>query len=214
MEDCVILFLHHKNDLITKQHLSLLEFYNPYFKVVPLTPDSHPRSNLWSYGNMWMHNDTMIYNWIDSSDFIKAKRYCWFDWDTLCQQPVDEYYGASWNADMAGTNLFDKLNNPSWWWFEHAKKHKTLSQYFDIMKGLVPFCGIIASNDALEHSIKHMKKEFILWREQMNELRLPTCAHLCGIKVSQIDRNSIQPFKTNIGNNGKIIHPIKTHPNA
>jgi len=209
MEECVILFLHHKFDSISIHHLKTLERYNSHFKVVSLTPNSNKRSLLWSYENLWMHNDTMIYDWIDSNNFINAKRYCWFDWDTLCGEPVDEYYGDSWNAEMVGTNYFDINNNYQWQWFRHARKFNELAKYFHIMKGLTPFCGILASKEALLYSLEKMKEEYSLWKYQMNELRLPTCANLVGIKLSTTGNNSVQPFAQCIGPKGKILHPIK-----
>jgi len=209
MHECVILFLHHKFDDISKKHLQNLELYNPHFIVVSLTPYSHKRSSLWSYDNLWMHNDTMIYDWMDSDDFIKSKRYCWFDWDTLCQQSVDEYYGDAWDAEMSGTNFYDIKNHYHWHWFKYARKFPELSKYYEILKGLTPFCGILSSKDALEYSLQKMKQEYNLWKFQMNELRLPTCASLIGFKLTTIGNNSIQPFSQCVGSKGKIFHPVK-----
>jgi hypothetical protein len=210
MEDCVILFLYHRRDEITTFHLSELRKYNPHFKIVPLSPSSHTQSTLWSYNNMWMHNDTMIYDWMDSKDFIRAKRYCWFDWDTLSEQSVDEYYGDYWDSDMAGTNIKSINHEPNWQWFRHAYKNKNLNKYHNYFTGITPFCGIIINGNLLIESVNQMKKENDLWIEQMNELRLPTCVKICGGSVTQLKKNSIQPFPSNIGNKGKIFHPVKT----
>lgn len=213
MKDCVILFLHHNKDDVTNFHLNQFKIHNPYFKVIPINPSSYPRSSLWSYNNMWMHNDTMIYDWMDSEDFVLAKRYCWFDWDTLCEQPVDEYYGDNWDSDFAGTHVYN-IQNHSWWqWFQHAKKYENLSKYHNELRGIAPFCGTIVSKDALQISVERLKKENFEWVDQMNELRLATCANLEGVALSAIKRNSIQPFISNIGSNGKILHPVKIKKN-
>jgi hypothetical protein len=209
MEDCVILFLHHNNDEITRFHLNQFKIHNPYFKIVPINPSSYPKSKLWSYNNMWMHNDTMIYDWMDSKDFVPAKRYCWFDWDTLCEQSIDEYYGEHWDSDFAGTHVYNIQNHSYWQWFQHAKKYKNLSKYHNELRGVAPFCGTIVSKDAFQISVERLKKENFEWIDQMNELRLATCANLEGVTLSAIKRNSIQPFASDIGNSGKIQHPIK-----
>lgn len=209
MEECVILFLHHNHDEITKYNLESFKKYNPYFKVVALSPNSSPKSKFWLYDNMWMHNDTMIYDWLDSDDFIDAKKYCWFDWDTQCKQSVDEYYNDSWNADITGTNIFTPKLHSSWQWFHHAKKKQELNKYHDKFLGITPFCGILMSKEALLTSVNQIKKENNLWKDQMNELRLPTCSNICGFQYKELNRNSIQPFSGSIGNNGQIIHPVK-----
>lgn len=209
MEDCVILFLHHKKDEVTNNHLSLMIQNNPKFKVVPLTPSSSHRSPLWSYENMWMHNDTMIYDWMDSPEFIKSKRYCWFDWDTRCEQPVDEYFGDYWDAGMAGTNLHATSLNANWQWFNHAKQKNELLRIWGDLRGISPFCGMIASMEALSVSVDRLKKDSELWVHQMNELRLATCAHLSGVGLSTVGRNSIQAFGGGGVVNGGIRHPVK-----
>lgn len=209
MEDCIIFFLHHKKDEVTNHHLHLMIKNNPKFKVVPLTPSSSPKSQIWSYENMWMHNDTMIYDWMDSSEFIKSKRYCWFDWDTRCEQPVDEYFGDSWDAGMAGTNLHATSFDANWQWFNHAKQKNELLRIWSDLRGISPFCGMIASMEALNVSVERLKKDSELWKHQMNELRLPTCAHLSGIDLATVDRNSIQAFGRGGVVNGDIRHPVK-----
>lgn len=209
MEDCVILFLHHQNDDITKYHLEMFQKYNPNFKVVALNPSSSPKSNLWLYDNMWMYNDTMIYDWVDSNNFIEAKRYCWFDWDTLCNQSVDEYYGDNWDDDIVGTNIYTNDTNPGWQWFNHARIKKDLNKYNDKFVGISPFCGILCSREALFESINQMRSENHLWKDQNNEFRFSTCANICNIPIKKINRDSIQAFGYSNKRNGKILHPVK-----
>jgi hypothetical protein len=209
IEECVILFLHHKDDTVTNYHLKMFEKHNPHYKIVPLTPESSPKSNLWNYDNMWMYNDTMIYNWIESNNFIKAKRYCWFDWDTLCLESVDKYFEKVWNDDISGTQIHTEQSNQSWQWFNHAKKNTELyRKYKTKLLGITPFCGILIQGDVLLSSLEYMKKENNLWRNQMNELRLSTCANIIGANIKSVDKNSIQPFQ-NCNSNGNIKHPIK-----
>jgi hypothetical protein len=213
MEDCVIFFLHHRNDEITNFHLDQFKIHNRHFKIVTINPSSYPKSPLWSYKNMWKYNDIMIYDWIDSEDFIKAKRYCWFDWDTLCEQSVDEYYGDQWDSDMAGTNIKTIKTDLNWQWFRHAYKNKNLIKYYRYFIGVTPFCGTIINGEILMESINLMKKENELWKEQNNELRLSTCAKICGANINKINRNTVQPFGSQIGINGKIFHPVKIKNN-
>jgi hypothetical protein len=110
---------------------------------------------------------------------------------------------------MAGTTLHTTESNPHWQWFTHAKKNENLLKLWKDMRGLSPFCGVIASKDALEASVSRMKKDSENWKDQNNEMRLATCAHLCGIDLSKVKRNSIQPFGGGGIVDGGIRHPVK-----
>ena len=198
----------HANDPVTEHHHKQLLKHNPEFHVVRLTPASHPDLPFWDYDNMWMYNDTMIYKWLLSPDYIKAERYCWFDWDTLCEENVKSFYGDAWDAELAATNVSTITNNKQWQWFDHARKNNELRGCESRFKGITPFCGAIIKHDLLQACVMRMMREQRLWRAQNNEMRLATCAELEGAKLTELPKKSIQ-FKAHMTRPGGITHPVK-----
>ncbi len=205
----MILFLHHAEDALTKKHLELFRRHNPSTPVVALTPNSHAKLPWWDYDNMWMYNDTMVYRWFLSPDKIKAKRYCMFDWDTRCDGPVRDYYGDSWNHPAVATTVHDPRSNPGWAWFNHARKNKKLLSMESDFRGLSPMCGTLLSEEALELVVSEQRRRPELWREQNNEFRVATCAHLAGVPLRECGRKTIQPFAGSVTGEGGIVHPVK-----
>lgn len=210
MEDCVIFFLHHNDDAITRRHLELFRERNSSFKVVPLTPSSHPQLPFWDYDSMWMYNDTMVYRWMLSSDYVKARRYCLFDWDTRCDGTVDEYYKDVWDAPAAATSIHTVAEQRDWAWFERARANAGLAAMEDKFRGMVPMCGSLFAHDVLFDIINEQMKHPELWRAQNNEFRAATCAKVVGVEPVVVGRNTIQPFASGVRGEGLIVHPVKT----
>lgn len=98
------------------------------------------------------------------------------DWDCWCDCNLREYFSRVWNCDVVGPCI-KYPERDDWVWFNsiyrlppYARKYPT---------GIVPFCGILLSNKAMNMICQEiLKPEY----DGLNsELRMPTIATMLNL---------------------------------
>jgi len=89
LEECCIIFAHHRNDDVTNRHFELLR-QNNSFPVVPIhahQPDhlpnaidvARPDDRFTDETDAWRYADNLIYRFFEQGH-VQAKRYLFFEW--------------------------------------------------------------------------------------------------------------------------------------
>jgi hypothetical protein len=147
--ECCILFMHHRDDELTRRHLRLLRAHNP-FPVVPLhcgQREHLPHAvNVGALADVWRNSDLGYLNWFRRRPF-DAERYLWLEYDTFASMPVREFYREVWHCDAAGPRVKSPEQNPDWCWFsERGLLPPSLRSHCG---GLSPLSGILLSHRAM-----------------------------------------------------------------
>jgi hypothetical protein len=210
MVEACILFVHHKNDEVTRAHLEHLRRLNPY-PIVPLKNQSDegivgairpPHGE-----DPWHGADAPIYSWFARRGF-DAARYIVLEWDCLMTIPVREYYAEVWDKKAGACTIVTPATHPCWYWFrEIGLFSEELRPY---AAGLVPLNGVFLSHEAM---IAITSKT--IPKDVFSELRLGTLlrAHaieLIEIPVTKGATNSWNPYLTHYEPGGLgLYHPVK-----
>jgi len=215
VHDVCILFLHHRDDELTRYHLGLTRASNPGVPVVPLSFGKGVSGSIsvgkwcWPVRDEWYANDVMVYAWYKKRAF-RAKRYVIFDYDTLCLMPVESFYQQVWNADVACASPMTYQEKPEWYWFRAQSVDGLPLKFHEQLAGLAPASGVFLSDRALK-AISELAKDRS-FSHLFCECRLGTLARIAGFEIRQI-RDDVEQF---IGWNEVtptrrgIWHPIKT----
>ena len=155
MVDCCILFLHHRDDEVTRHHLHVLRQMNPY-PVVAICRGSNSRVDgavdVFRFDDsrlgedVWSSADATLCTWFRNRG-LDARRYIVFEWDTLATLPVREVYDEVWSLDVAAANVFRWPKDAEWNWFQ--QRDRLPMELREAAVGLMPFCGLMLSHRAL-----------------------------------------------------------------
>lgn len=188
-ESC-ILFAHHCNNEVTNRHLELLKTFNPNSVVIPICDSTIPLDgkvqgaiDLKSFPalykkkkkTVWFHADVQLYKWFRYSRSLKAKKYIYLEWDCLCLQPLEKFYGPVWNADAVAVNVLERSSKPNWYWFKNV--HPNVTQ------GIAPLCGTLLSHEVLESITELYYSATSFVKEAFCEVRLPFLISKSGYKI-------------------------------
>lgn len=151
-----VLFLHHRNDPVTRKHIALLREHNPNAAIVPLTfdvPEPLPDAvdvlgwdSRWKVAHPWRNIDEIVYRWFENRPF-DAERYIILEYDCLCTVDLKRHYASVWDADVAACDLFTAAENPDWMWFSEIDRLAEPDRRH--AAAIVPFVGTMYSHSGL-----------------------------------------------------------------
>ena len=182
-----ILYLHHRDDAVTRLHMDLLVRSNPFALIVPIVdapesalPLSVDVSQLptpWNTTNKWRSCDTMIYRWF-AHRTCDAKRYVVLEYDCWCDVDLVEFYAEYADADVV-TSHYDVGDKP-WAWFVERDRLGPEDRPF--AAGVSPIAGTMFTHAALEQVCAMASREDVYC-----ELRLGTAIARCGLRVRTLE---------------------------
>lgn len=207
-----ILFLHHRNDELSRFHYSLFESNNDGVPIVPLTfgsglPDAVKVGRWhWPVHDEWYSNDVMIYSWFEQKQ-LAASRYAIFDYDTLCLQSVREFYSEVWDSDVACATPIT-CQDSGWYWFE-PQFGASRELFGNQLAGMTPASGSFFSHEALAAMVNLAKHK--LYAPLFCECRLGTLASTAGFSIRRIrdDAASYVTWNDVSPTHRGIWHPVK-----
>ncbi len=213
-----ILFVYHKTDIVSRRHLDLLTFFNPFATVIPLgyhlseimdsplkTIDVGQFSSRWDLSNPWRSVDGIVFTWFLNRNF-SAKRYLVAEWDCHCTMPVDIAYKNVWGADLAVRRFFLQKDNPSWQWFSEISRLPSSEHAF--AAGVPPFGNTLFSHRALEVLSREVTSEDVF-----SEFRVATTANRIKLKIQTFPERLYKTISAHFqeydyGQQG-VFHPVK-----
>jgi len=213
-----ILFLYHKCDDLTRNHLNSLTLSNPDAVIIPLTNavtehlpntvDVASFQSRWPTSNHWRNIDTTIYNWFLNRT-IDAEKYLFIEYDCFCNVNLIDYYKEVWDSDVAGVDFFSIKKNPGWNWFRENELDKLTDTERPHASGIAPFVCTLFSHNALEQTITNTNNADIFC-----ELRLGTTVRKLNLKFKRLPllkRSTISwhPYPWQINRPG-LFHGIKS----
>lgn len=216
METAVVLFVHHKNDAVTRFHYEMLVQKND-FPIVPLfcnDGNGVPLENAvelektFSRGSNWHNVDWICRDWFNSTNRIEAKRYIWLDWDCFVNQPIRRWYGKLWSCDFVACRI--KKRGSSWGWFKRQQK-SIPSSLSEFVVGVAPLNGVLLSRKAMEIYATAEIPDGVF-----SELRLPTVLASQNIVATTMPKRKAKKnrYFSRKGRNMKVtgkglFHPVK-----
>ena len=216
MHDYVIIIVYHANDPLTQFHYQRFVRFHPNVPVVMIKSENFDQPDCWKYDWMWAYCDNIFYRWFLSDQKILANKYCIFDYDTLCNQPVTDFYSDVWNDRFVCSAHFSYEQNPGWHWFKFYDSKFHNPHYRQHRHGALPFSGMIIQHDDANLLIQTQIND-IFWKDCISELRIGTILRMNSIPMSSLPKPKdryISPFTNylpeNFGNLPGIFHPVKT----
>jgi hypothetical protein len=209
-----ILFLHHRNDGLSRFHLEVIRENNPDVPVVPLTfrigvtGATRVAEWNWTVRDEWHANDVMVYSWYRRRN-LDAKRYVIFDYDTLVMESVERFYRNVWDADVACARPVLYEYQPDWHWFNPQFVDLLPAELGHHLAGMVPASGSFFSDRALGAIVRSARNK--MFSELFCECRLGTLARAAGFQIEPI-RDDAERFLswTEVSPMGiGIWHPVK-----
>ena len=210
-----IIFLHHNTDDITLDHLDKIKQFNPDIPVYTvgfstdnLIDNSHVvnKSQDWIPQNTSLHSemqtkygyappnaDYLILDFIDKNQHLDHEKYLVFEWDTLFNTSVQNFYEGALNFDFFCSHFFVGSDLESWWWYQFfTDNQKAMPQ----LAGLTPTSGLLFSKNLLIQMLAELKNNVATYDNFDAETRLASLVKACG-----------QEFLLPFNNVSKFIHP-------
>lgn len=183
-----ILYLHHRDDAVTRHHLALIRRHNPRAVIVPLVDEPegalpgaidvarHPTP--WNTADKWRSCDTMIYRWFQHRT-CEAAYYLVLEYD--CRVTVDllDFYRPYLDADVVVARWRSQTSEPHWDWFCEIDRLEPDERAH--AAGVTPIASTLFSHDALERVCAHVPSADVL-----SELRLGTAIQKAGLRVREL----------------------------
>jgi hypothetical protein len=223
MLNYAIIIVYHNDDELTKYNISTFQKYHNKNIVIPIKSDDFPQPAYWQYDWMWAYCDNIFYRWFLSKQKVIADRYFVFDYDTLCNDSVENYYSKVWDRGFVCQQHFgyNPNQNPQWEWFlvyeEHFNSDLSNPLYREKRYGVVPFSGTMIRYNDLQNLIDYQISDYRFWKNIISELRMGTILNIHNVDIAQIDTEKhqfITPFAHNLPKNYRtqkgIFHPVKT----
>jgi hypothetical protein len=149
--------------------------HNPGIEVITVMNNFHGMES--NNQKAWLCSDVPMYNWyLKNGKANNSERYLLVEWDCWCDISIKDYYSCVWNKDLVAPSV-QYIERDSWCWFESIKKLPEHSRKY--ATGVVPFCGILLSDHAMQSICPEIiKPEYM---KVISELRLGTVATMLGI---------------------------------
>jgi hypothetical protein len=215
------LFLHHRNDAVTRDHFERLKHFSngPVIAVSSAEPlsggdsiEQYPISLWQSHVEQRPHlrskaTDLLFLDWYRNRS-IDADRYVVFEWDTLVNCPIENWFSDVACYPLAAPSVRLQHREPDW--FRRHLKNLPLN-VAPLATGMVPFTCVAISQDAIKRIEPLYNHDLQGLAEATGELRLPTLAAFVGITPVAIPQSSAvtwKPFMP-VGLADTIYHPVK-----
>jgi len=186
MEEVIFLFLYHKLDAVTLRHHQMLQQLHPRDQIIPVgyqlkVPEPIPGSVDvaldWDYGwpidDIWPHVDKIYLRWFHRPNRPRARRYVFYEYDVLPKAPAHDFFGTTWNAEVAAVDIKTPDSDPAWLWWRHGS---LLEMPKSLWQGLTPLAVQLWSDEALSRVANDRR-----FQRCYCELRLGTLAKMLGI---------------------------------
>jgi hypothetical protein len=210
-----ILYLHHRDDAVTRHHFDLVRRHNPRAVVVPLVDEPHGAlpgaidvSRLptpWNTSDKWRSCDTMIYRWF-SHRTCEADHYLVLEYD--CRADIDllALYRPYLDGDVVVAHWQDRALVPEWHWFGEVERLAPDERA--LAAGVTPIATTLFTHDALARVCAHVSTA-----DLFSELRLGTAIRKAGLRVRELPRREgaridWREYRRPILGPG-LYHPIK-----
>jgi len=230
--DLGILFIHHKNDELTKYHFYLLKKHNPNATIFPIQDETkeglecaiklNDKNIYWNMSCMWYCCDTYFYRFFmsDICQENKCKRYAYVEYDSYVTDDLRNVYDSVWNEDkLCGPYVFDKKSEPNCGWWKDPNTIKTINKYGsnfkDNLLAIDPFCGIFSTYDILMNISEESKNP--MFYNIFCDLRIATIAKKINIPVSGVSEKfnkRVRASKVKIEEEPGFYHIVKDLNNA
>jgi len=218
LEDVIFLFLYHQVDAVTQRHFAQLRQFHPGALILPLTyrflgserlpgtiDVSLDSDHGWTIANPWMERDKIYLRWFLGPKRPLAQRYIFCEYDLCVQAPAEKFYGAAWNADVAGARVVIPQDAPQWPWWQQAAE---LEEAYPLRVGLSPLAASLWSHNALTRIARHPR-----FQHCFAELRIGTLARVAGLQLKEIPGAtatiSWRPEQDPSGKAAGWFHPVK-----
>ena len=155
MHECVILFIHHENDHVTKHNLWVVRQANPDYPVIPIyrngvgvdgavNVSSPETDHIPGRGNTDIH----LMEWFKRFN-VPAKRYVCMENDVFATQNFKDFFSPLWDEDCVGMNVWRKVaHRDKWFWFKYG--HLAPEHMQKSLTGLDPYALFMISHRALD----------------------------------------------------------------
>ncbi len=147
-----------------------IEAYNPGVEI---------RTLFSPFGNSeeaWLSSDLTAFHWYnETKGELRSERYLIVEWDCWCNINLKDYYQRVWDCNIVAPCLLYPERD-GWAWFNTIWKLPERARPF--ATGVVPFCGILVSANAMDAICDEILKEE--YRGINSELRFPTVATMLG----------------------------------
>ncbi|EDM37809.1 hypothetical protein PBAL39_15329 [Pedobacter sp. BAL39] len=125
----------------------------------------------------WLSSDLSIFTWYRlNRSSISSKRFLLIEWDCWCDVSLESYFSFAWDQDIVGPCV-KYPERDDWYWFSKINDLPAPIRMY--ATGIVPFCGILVSEMAM-----NMICDEILKAEYAglnSELRFATIATALGL---------------------------------
>lgn len=220
MKICSLL-LHHRNDAVTRDHFERLRRFSsgPVIAVSSEEPleggvsiEYYPRS-IWrdhiaNHPHLLAKStDLLLIDWFRNRS-LDADRYAIFEWDTLVNCSIADWFSDVAEYPLAGPSL-RLLNREMEWFRRHSPG--VPSSIFPLATGIVPFSCLWVSHETLLKVEPLYEDNFQGLVETTGELRFATMAAIRGIAPVAIPSAHMVTWKPflPIGLAETIYHPVK-----
>lgn len=220
MQICSLL-LHHRNDAVTRDHFDRLRHFSagPTISVSSAEPLDGGTSIEHYAQSIWRDHvatqpqliarstDLLLIDWFRNRPF-DADRYAIFEWDTLVNCPVADWFSGVAEYPLAGPSL--RLLNREMEWFRRHSPGIPIS-ILPLATGIVPFSCLWVSHETLLKVERLYDCSLQGLIETTGELRFATMAAICGIAPVAIPSAHMVTWKPFLpmGLAETIYHPVK-----
>lgn len=123
-----IIFVHHKNDLVTEHNWKTMSAHNKHVSPVsdeisflPKTWVMKKHKLLVPDSDRYWNCDTKVYNWTihNRSNFNDNDWHCIVEWDTLIKTNLEQYFSKYLKEKdtIWASEVFTKKEDPHWMWW-------------------------------------------------------------------------------------------------
>jgi len=205
MTHSCILWLYHRDDDVTREHLWRCRYFNPDIAVVPLTFGAHTAPWRNEEAN---HILDLGFRWFASDRRIEADRYFFFEWDTLLRESVKVFYRSCWDDPVAVPQIFTPKSYPGW---SHFPPVMTFDLYPLGVQGFSPHCGIMLTRDVMKAcSERYQEKRFATLHGECAAGCMVLDAGFPSVEIFPKAHHFISCAPVATDREAGIWHPIKT----
>jgi mannosyltransferase OCH1-like enzyme len=153
-----------------EQNIQSFRTHNPQYEIFCV------KSAIENYSVSYSYMDIILSEWYRiHKTSIESKRFLLINWACWCDVDINEHYKGVWDADVAGPSVLYPERD-SWHWFNTNTELPVRARLY--ATGILPFCGILVSDRAMNEISSEICKPDFLNLE--SELRFATVATMLG----------------------------------